>query len=44
VQNAKKRWKKMTIEMLLEDPEMVILVANYVHSTGQFRDKIGEHA
>ena len=41
-QQAKKRRKKMTIETLLGDPEMALPVANYVHSTGQFKDNSGE--
>jgi hypothetical protein len=43
VQQVKKRKKKMMMEMLLEDPEMAIPMANYVHGTGRFKNKPGEH-
>jgi hypothetical protein len=43
-QQVKKRWKKMSLETLLGDLEMVIPLANYVHSISHFRDKSGEHA
>jgi hypothetical protein len=42
MQQAKKRQKKMTIETLLGDLEMALPVANYMHSTGRFKDKSGE--
>ena len=43
-QQVKKRRKKMSIETLLGDPEMAIPLANFVHSTGRFKDRPGEHA
>ena len=43
-QQVKKRQKKMSIETLLGDPEMAIPLANFVHSTGRFKDRPGEHA
>jgi hypothetical protein len=42
-QQVKKKWKKMSLETLLEDPEMAIPLANYMYSTSHFRDKPGEH-
>ena len=38
-QQVKKSRKKMSLETLLGDPEMAVPIANYVHSTGRFRDK-----
>ena len=42
-QQVKKSRKKMSLETLLGDPEMAVPIANYVHSTGRFRDKPSEH-
>ena len=43
-QQVKKKRKKMTVETILGDPDLAIPVANYVHSTGRFNGKPGEHA
>jgi len=42
-QQARKRRKSMTVEVLLGEPELAIPLANYIESTGRFRSKPGEH-
>ena len=44
MQQVKKKRKDMTMETLLGDPELAILVANYIDVTGCFKVQPGEHA
>ena len=39
---ARKLMKNMTVEVLLGEPELASPLANYIESTGRFRDKPGE--
>ena len=41
-QHVKKKQKNMTIETLLEDPELAIPLANYIDGTSHFKEKPGE--
>jgi len=38
-QHVKKKWKNLTIEMLLGDPELAIPLANYINGTSCFKEK-----
>jgi len=41
-QHIKKKQKNMTIETLLEDPELAIPLANFIDGTSHFKEKPGE--
>ena len=42
-QLVKKKHKELMIKTLLGDPELAVLLANYMDGTGRFRIKLGEH-
>ena len=41
-QQVRKSKKRMTVEVILGDPEFALPLANYIESTGRFRNKPGE--